>query len=73
MVNWKLRQKLPMIPLTETKKKHMKAKLRDKEDRMRRSNIRLIIVLEGEYRENGKRQYSEVMVDLFPKFMKGLS
>lgn len=62
-----------MIPLTETKKKHMKAKLRDKEDRMRRSNIRLIIVLEGEYRENGKRQYSEVMVDLFPKFMKGLS
>lgn len=62
-----------MIPLTETKKKHMKAKLRDKEDRMRRSNIRLIIVLEGEYRENGKRQYSEVMVDLFPKLMKGLS
>lgn len=40
-------------PHIDKEKKNMKAMLRDKEDRMRRSNICLIIVLEGEYRENG--------------------
>ena len=38
----------------EKEKKNMKAKLRDMEDRMRRCNTCLIIVLEGENRENGK-------------------
>ena len=32
----------------------MKAKLRDMEDRMRKCNTCLVIVLEGENRENGK-------------------
>jgi len=39
-------------PHRDKEKKNMKAELRDKEDRMRRSNICLIIVLEGENREN---------------------
>lgn len=54
----------------DKEKKNMKTKLRDKEDRMWRSNICLIIVLEG---ENGKRQCSEVLVDIFPKLMKDLN
>lgn len=66
----RVRQKLPMMLHKEEK---YESKVKRHVDRMRRSNICLIIVLEGEDRENGKEAHSEVMVENFQKLMKDLN
>ena len=63
-----------MMPLKETKENYeSKVKRHGGQNENTILNTCLVIVLEGENRKNGKRQYSEVMVEIFPKLMKDLN